>query len=179
MPRLYCVMNGVCRSKFTVEICALMAFGSKCWRREWDSNSHASNGFCNLQILKCHGCHRCRRCRGALHPIARGLHRIPTRTSDGAHPGAKFVALDLEAASSGYKMARVIFLVDSPLVYPHLQRQLIAFPTIETLSHSSMRRSISRGFSMMRRHERQPFVLECYFGGSPDRCSRIRRAVVR
>jgi hypothetical protein len=51
----------------------LLIVQSWVWRRGWDSNSHASNGFCNLQILKCHGCRRCRRCRGALPAIARRL----------------------------------------------------------------------------------------------------------
>jgi hypothetical protein len=40
------------------------------WRREWDSDSHASFRFCKLQIPRCQGCRRCQRCRRALHRIA-------------------------------------------------------------------------------------------------------------
>lgn len=47
------------------------------WRREWDSNSHASFRFCKLQIPHCRHCRKCHRCRGALPAIARGLsHRV-------------------------------------------------------------------------------------------------------
>src|SRR5437762_7268297 len=42
-------------------------------KSKFESNSLASNGICNLQILKCHGCHRCRRCRRALPAVARRL----------------------------------------------------------------------------------------------------------
>ena len=48
-----------------------MEIKDKIWRREWDSDSDGSIGFCKLQIPQCRGCQESQRCRGALPAIAR------------------------------------------------------------------------------------------------------------
>jgi hypothetical protein len=59
----------------------LLEQGIESWRRGWDSNFHASNGICNLQILKSRRCRKCQRCRRALPAIARWLSSPSVRTN--------------------------------------------------------------------------------------------------